>query len=48
VAQGRALLYVEDAALSAPKNTLLTTGRTTYYSRTRLKRREGASRPKSG
>ncbi len=34
--QGRALLYVEDATLSAPKNTLLTIGRTTYYFRTRF------------
>ncbi len=30
----RALFYVEDAALSEPKNTPLTIGRTTYYFRT--------------
>jgi hypothetical protein len=32
--QGKALLYVETAALPAPKNTPLTLGRTTYYFRT--------------
>ena len=31
---GRALLYREDAALPAPKNTALTLGSTTYYFRT--------------
>jgi len=33
---GPALLYVEEAALPAPKNTALTLGRTTYYFRTRF------------
>jgi hypothetical protein len=33
---GAGLLYVEGAALPAPKNTLLTLGRTTYYFRTRF------------
>ena len=33
---GPALLYVEDAALPAPKNTPLTLGRTTYYFRTQF------------
>ena len=33
---GAALLYVEGAALPAPKSTALTLGRTTYYFRTRF------------
>ncbi|HKI72388.1 MAG TPA: lamin tail domain-containing protein, partial [Verrucomicrobiae bacterium] len=33
---GPALLYVEDAALPAPKNTPLTLGQTTYYFRTQF------------
>jgi regulation of enolase protein 1 (concanavalin A-like superfamily) len=34
--QGAALLYVENAALPAPKNTPLTLGQNTYYFRTRF------------
>ena len=34
--QGLGLLYVENAALPEPKNTVLTIGRTTYYFRTRF------------
>lgn len=33
---GRALLYVEDAALPAPKNTALTIGPSTFYFRTKF------------